>query len=339
MKSHSSAAFDGKAVNGLFSVEEVSDLIRAGVPLSLAGRREALDRLPAGNWIAGTSPYFMAAEGGRIVGDDLVFATDLSPAGEITFACYGEDELERISGDAPDNGFALTVIPSGSACHTRFANEAANYPDAFLKPAVGWIAGVDLDETGAEALVYDGRTAQSHANCAVVAHVALPEGHMVNVEIVNLFSRDDNATISFEEIGFSPEWCIVEGERKSFYDLVIQRGREDGLLPLVGDFAGARLNASIRAVHHSARRVDLYAPVFPGVDYAFAQPVEDYAAAFRNALDGRDTEGMVWACNCILNFLFGRLNGERIGDIAGPVTFGEIAYQLLNQTLVIVRVL
>jgi hypothetical protein len=86
-------------------------------------------------------------------------------------------------------------------------------------------------------------------------------------------------------------------------------------------------------------KVALYAPVFPGVDYRFAGPIGDYAAAFRAELARRDTTGAVMACNCILNFVFGELEGKAIGGVQGPITFGEIAYQLLNQTLVMVRVL
>jgi hypothetical protein len=83
--------------------------------------------------------------------------------------------------------------------------------------------------------------------------------------------------------------------------------------------------------------VSLYAPVFPGVDYRLARPVPDYAAAFRARLAGYDASGAAFSCNCILNFLFGELEGKAIGGIEGPVTFGEIAYQLLNQTMVVVR--
>ncbi len=37
---------------------------------------------------------------------------------------------------------------------------------------------------------------------------------------------------------------------------------------------------------------------------------------------------------CILNYLYGGLEGKRAGSLQGPVTFGEIAYLLHNQTMV-----
>ena len=86
----------------------------------------------------------------------------------------------------------------------------------------------------------------------------------------------------------------------------------------------------------AAGRVDFYAPVFDDVEYRIAEPVPDYARSFAQSLPG-DALGARWSCNCILNYLYGGLEGQRTGPITGPMTFGEIAYQLLNQTMVYVN--
>jgi hypothetical protein len=39
-----------------------------------------------------------------------------------------------------------------------------------------------------------------------------------------------------------------------------------------------------------------------------------------------------------LNFLYGELEGKKTGTITGPMTFGEIAYQLLNQTMIFLEI-
>jgi hypothetical protein len=255
-------------MNELITIEAAAELIRRGVPLSLAGPESALDQLPAGPWIGGTIPYFMVAGGGTVVTEGRVFATDLSSIGSVRFASYGPDELAGIAGNAPEHGFALAIIPAGGRSHANFAANAANYPDAFLKPTVGWIAGMHLSDLGrATPKVYDGRTAARLDGRAVVAYVTLPPEALLSIEIVNLF-----------------------------------------------------------------------APVFAGVDYHFAKPLADYATAFRGRLADIDPSGVVLGCNCILNFMFGQLEGQAIGGMAGPATFGEIAYQLLNQTMVMVRV-
>ncbi|HZU62995.1 MAG TPA: hypothetical protein VFF98_04870 [Novosphingobium sp.] len=326
---------DAGRLNGLVALADAVALIQAGAPLAIAGRPEALAQLPQGRWIAGTTPYFMTAEGGQVIDATRVFVTDLSGLGGVSVGTYDADSLHLISEEAPENGFALAIIPFQSAVHERFAREASTYPQAFLKPTVGWIAGFDLAEAGGHALVYDGLTGTAHANRVAVMHVELPEEYLPQVEIVNLFEADGVDVIRFEEAGFAPAQVVVNGQSQLFADYVRGRGLADGRLPLVGDYAGARVNASIRAVEGDS--VSLYAPVFPGINYAFARPVADYAAAFRDQLEATPHEGALWSCNCILNFLYGELEGKAIGGVAGPVTFGEIAYQLVNQTLVQLR--
>jgi hypothetical protein len=51
-----------------------------------------------------------------------------------------------------------------------------------------------------------------------------------------------------------------------------------------------------------------------------------------------DIGDVEFSCNCILNYLYGELEGKRTGALKGPMTFGEVAYQLLNQTMVYLKV-
>lgn len=337
MKSPSSAEFQPHQTNGLLCIADAAALIRSGLPLSVAGPESAMDALPAGNWIGGTTPYFMTADGGRVVTHGQVFVTDLSAIGSVRIARYGADALADISGNGPDRGFSLAVIPAGSVCHERFANEAADYPEAFLRPTVGWIAGVDLADRTATAKVYDGTGPTKLTDGAVVAHITQDDDALLSIEIVNPFTPGTGDVLRFEETGFAPTHCVIDGIRTNFATYLVEHGMADGALPLVGDFAGAHINVSIKSVDLGAQSVTLYAPVFPGVDYRFAAPLADYAGTFREKLADHPLEGAVWSCNCILNFLFGALEGKAIGGVAGPVTFGEIAYQLLNQTMVLVR--
>ncbi len=326
-------------MNELLTVQAASELIRRGLTLTLAGPESALDQLPSGNWIGGTIPYFMVADGGVVANEGKVFVNDLSGVGQVTFSSYGADELAGIAGNGPENGFALTIIPAGSTAHKKFAADAANFEDAFVKPTVGWIAGVHLSELGTRTpKVYDGRTSAKYEDRAVVAYVALPADKLASIEIVNLFKQDDGDVLHFQETSFGVEQCQVNGETVNFAEYIRRRGLEHGKLPLVGDYAGAHINVSLQTVGETGGTVALYAPVFPGVDYRFAKPVDDYAGAFRTQLAAQDDHGVAFSCNCILNFVFGELEGKAIGGVQGPVTFGEIAYQLLNQTLVAVRI-
>ncbi|MBX9868354.1 MAG: hypothetical protein K2X63_01015, partial [Burkholderiaceae bacterium] len=68
-------------MNQLITVQAAAELIRQGVALSLAGPESELDQLPAGNWIAGTSPYFMVSSGCLVSNQGQLFVTDLSAIG------------------------------------------------------------------------------------------------------------------------------------------------------------------------------------------------------------------------------------------------------------------
>ena len=67
--------------------------------------------------------------------------------------------------------------------------------------------------------------------------------------------------------------------------------------------------------------------------------MDDYAAEFLNRINAAGAHAPVFSFNCILNYLYGNLNGKKIPPYTGPVTFGEIAYQLVNQTLVYCEIL
>jgi len=54
--------------------------------------------------------------------------------------------------------------------------------------------------------------------------------------------------------------------------------------------------------------------------------------AFKSATSGMSSD-IPFACNCVLNYQYVKLEGARAG-LPGPCTFGEIAFQLLNQTMV-----
>ena len=72
----------------------------------------------------------------------------------------------------------------------------------------------------------------------------------------------------------------------------------------------------------------------PGAFNRLAAAQSDYIEAFSRTMPSIEAERMLFSCNCILNYLYADLEGKKTGEIVGPITFGEIAYMLLNQTLV-----
>lgn len=319
----------------LLSIDETAALIQAGKVLALAGDETLLAQLPAGRWIGGTIPYFVDTDGG-IETRDHIFVTELTAADGATvdIRSYDMDTIRHIAEDAPDNGYTIVILPAMSAIHTEFANHGRDYEQMFLKPLAGWVAGVHLSEIGkATPKVFNGLSGAMLSDQAVALHVPLPSSMTAVVHILNLFRQDPDAdAITFPEDGFSATTCHVNGEPMLFADYLAAR-RIDTRQPLVADYHGARINTSYQQVDQDSKTVRFYAPVFAGIEYRQAAPIGDYAQEF-NALAEGSHDGVQFSCNCILNYLYGELRGRRTGGPAGPVTFGEIAYQLLNQTLV-----
>ncbi len=316
----------------LLSIAQANRRITRGDPLIIAGSRPALASLTPGNWIGGSIPYFIGADGGRC-DRAQVFVDEVNlPVMQWAIKSYAHAALARIPADAFANGFSYVVIPANSRAHLEYAMHAPQYPDIFMKPVIGWISGVHLDDLATEKpIVVDGRTGTVLQNEAIVLHVELPAEFQVMVNTVNLFSPGRGPSIRFLESGFTASKAVVDGKVVDLVRLMIDQ-KWDVRLPLVADYAGTHVNVSIKSIDEAARRVSFYAPVFPGVDYCAAEPVGDYVAAFSRQVPAGVRP--VLSCNCILNYVYGGLEGRRTGPFTGPVTFGEIAHQLLNQTLV-----
>lgn len=323
----------------LLNVEETAALINAGKVLSLAGDEALLAQLPQGNWIAGTIPYFIGDDGG-VETKELIFVTELSHAdsANVKIKTYSLDTIKNIAVDAPDNGYTVVILPAMTPIHAEYANHGRDYEDMFIKPVVGWIAGVHLSDLGTVLpKVVNGATGSALSAEAVALHVTLAANKMAVIEILNLFKQNSEGdVITFPETGFSAKSCFVNGEEVVFADYIAKTALNSAY-PLVADYNGAQINTSFQEVNQETKLVSFYAPVFAGIEYRQAAPVGDYVKAF-DALAKGSHANTEFSCNCILNYLYGELQGRKTGDLNGPMTFGEVAYQLLNQTLVYLNV-
>lgn len=316
----------------LCSIAEVASKISSGKALLLAGSESALSQLPKGNWIGGTITYFMDVSGGTC-SDSLIFVDDVPDCAlGFQIADYSAETLPSICKDAPEKGFSFLILPAGSPAHKAYAQGAPGYEDFILKPVAGWVSGVPLDEIGrTEPKVFNGQTGKSSSSGAIVMHVTLPSQKIAELEIVNVFKLGPGDKITFPKSGFAVAECLVNGKPANFARYIAKVGA-DIRLPLTADCNGSVVNVSIQAVDLATGLVRLYAPVFSGVEYRFAEPVADYVAAFNSALPVQ--ESSAFTCNCILNYVYANLEGKSTGTITGPIAFGEIAHLLLNQTMV-----
>ncbi|WP_406736158.1 DUF6976 family protein [Thioclava sp. GXIMD4215] len=319
--------------NEMLTVADVAARIEDGATMVIAGAEELLRELPKGNWIGGTTVYFVTDQGGAVVRDKL-FCTTFDRAAEVAVRYVGVDGLNTIAEGYKPNGFTMIMIPAFSVAHSNFAVEGQTYDNLFNQPLAGWITGVHLDDLGKKApMIFDGRTGKGYDEGAVLLHVGLPADAKADLDILNIFAQGDqkDLTFRFQKDGFSAVTAEVNGQQVDFAQY-IEDNKIDTRLPLVANYSGAMVNVSIQSVDTQSGEVKFYAPVVEGVEYRMANALGSYAQAFADGA-GNAGEGQ-YSCNCILNYLYGELEGQRTGNFTGPVTFGEIAYILLNQTLV-----
>lgn len=316
------------------TVEQTAEMIRAGKRLIVAGDESLLAQLPRGEWVGGTTPYFMAEEGGLCSHEKLQVSVLPDCVLSVQTKLYDAGILHRIPHDYQTNGFSFIVLPAFSEVHHVFAKDCSSWPDVFDRPLVGWVAGVAVENVGrVRPKVFDGVSGTSSETMALAMHAELPEDVFARACIVNLFKAGTGDVLSFPERGFVVTDCYVNNIKKNFAEYLIEK-KIDTREPLVASYMGAMVNVSIQQVDEQTKTVTLYAPVFPMVDYRVAVPIDDYEAEFNKLLESGQLKEPTFACNCVLNYLYAHLEGKKIKKMLGPITYGEIAYILLNQTLV-----
>ena len=320
----------------LLGLEETARKIAAGQSLMIAGEEELLAALPPGNWIGGTIPYFMAGDGGCLC-KDKIFVTEIPGEFQASTHTYAVSELSGVYHDAGEGVVSFIILPANSLAHTEFALHAQSYADFALHPLVGWIAGIDLEMPGKAAPKVFCGGPQPLGNAAAVMRMKLPADLLAQINIINLFQPGNGDTIRFPTTGFTATTAVINGKAQNFAEY-LQRIKADTRLPLVANYCGAMINVSLKSMDPQKGRVEFYAPVVSGIEYKVASPVKDYVSEFEARLKELSPDNVLFSCNCILNYLYSKLEGRRTGALVGPVSFGEIAYQLLNQTLVYVEI-
>ena len=325
------------------TVAEITKKIESGRKLLLAGDEDALRQLPKGDWIAGTIPYFISGEEGGMVSREMICATDISDyVTDIEIATYDANSLARVYSEGPKHGFSFIILPAASKTHLSFALNGPNYKDFGIRPLIGWVAGVHLSDLGKKTpKVVNGRTGEVLEDAALVLQAQLPINKVAEIGIVNLFEQGDGDILTFSADGFAAKDVMVNGEKRNFAAYIV-KNKLDTKLPLVADYYGALVNISFQDVDEVEGQVKFYAPVFTGIRYKHARPVLDYVKEFNLRLTKEgaiESNRVVFSCNCILNYLYSELEGKKTDPFVGPVTFGEIAYQLLNQTLVYLEIM
>ncbi len=316
------------------SLDETIRKIQNDEVLVIAADESFLSKLPTGNWIAGTIPYFMAKEGG-VQTTEKAFVHSIIGNSKPKISMYSSQTIDRIANDSPDSGFTIVILPAGSKVHSAYAENAPIFEGMFDTPIVGWVSGFELNNAKSKKpkTMY-GLGKHLSDEHAVALHVPIPQEQVATISIINTFSQGEGPTLTFPETGFNIGKCFVDGKEFEFTKF-LKDFDIDTQLPMVADYNGTGVNVSIQSIDESKNEAVLYAPIFKGVKYRFPDPRGSYEKMFKDAIIGHnDTDKSQFSVNCILNYLYSGLEGKKISELVGPITFGEVAYQLLNQTAV-----
>lgn len=326
-------------INDLLTLEEVTKLVQSGKYMILAGDESLLDQVPKGNWIGGTIPYFMSPTGGMST-KEKIFVTLLPPYLEnLKLITYTVDTIKKVYNDAPENGLSFIIIPSSSEMHMEFAINGPEYENFAVSPLFGWVAGFHLNDMAkAKAKVFNGSTGEKLDNDAVVIHGSLPPTKYAEINIINIFEQGKGDIIEVLENGFSIKDALVNGVKRNFYDYLMEV-KHDVRFPLIANYLGVMLNISYQRFDEENKIVYFYAPVFKGVQYRNADDIKDYVTEYTKLMPTNDIDNISFSCNCILNYVHSELDGKITKGVTGPLTFGEIAYQVINQTMVYLMIL
>lgn len=316
----------------LYTKEEVVKFIEANRYMVLTADENLLAALPKGNWIGGTIPYFMDNEGG-VFTNEKIFVDDFTTLGlDFRIVEFDESDIREVANTSFENGFTILLLPGESAILEKYAMYSDNYENIFRNPVTGYVTGCDVKEMNtAVPKVFNGSSKKNYSGKAIALHVKLPDKKIARVEIVNIFKPIENSDIiTFPETGFRQTECYINGIKRFLTDYLEEK-KYDTQFPLIANQAGAIINKSFRAVNKETKEVTFFAPLQAYEKYMLAQKVTDYGKQFEQELHKIPQTEFV--CNCILNHLYGKFEGKRI-NLNWKTTFGEIAYQLLNQTLV-----
>lgn len=325
-----------KPHQSLLSLQEVTEMILTGKKLLVFGSDELLTQLPSGNWIGTTMPYFMTDKGGLMTTEEL-YVEDLTQyVAEVDIRSYSSYEVLDILNDRKEHGFSYLLMPFNSKVSQNYAMTTLNHPDLYRTPIFGFIGGGIFEDllSGTTPYTYNGSTGEKSSDRAMVMHVEIFSKYFATVDIVNIFKPDlSGDVIEFEESGYNVRNCYVNGKRTLLTDY-FKAIDYDKRTPFMVDYGGAYLNASVLNINYHKGEVLFASPITTGRKYYRALDFEDYERAFEEALP--KNVNVVAGHNCLYNYFHGNFKGKKI-DIHGPFTYGEIAYKLLNQTLVYLR--
>ena len=325
--------------NRLYTRQEVVNFINSGRVMLLTGSQKALKGLPKGNWVGGSSPYFVDSVG--IEDHDKIFVDDFTMVAQnCKTASFNENNIQNIAKDGFKNGFVVVVMPIDSKVHITFATSALGYDKMFDNPVVGYVSATTPDENGNNTSIsVSGSDGIITDKLASVLYVELPDYLAARAEIENFDTIDEKSPkIIFPHDGFVQSSCTIDGKQANiaeFCDHTIKLLSGPNM-QIITSQNGALINRVIRNVDLDKGEVTFFSSIVAGDEYRLVKSGTDYVAIFNRSLGAKQCD--VLTCfSCVTYFFGGNFLGKNVCK-NGIYAFGEIGYQLLNKTIVTLEI-
>lgn len=325
--------------NKLYTRQEVIDFINAGRVMLLTGSPKALKGLPKGNWIGGSSPYFVDSIGTEDY--DKIFVDDFTlVAQNCKTAVYDETNIQDIAKNGFKNGFVVVVMPIDTKVHYTFANNALGYGNMFDNPVVGYVSATTPNENGnSVSISVSGNDCIISDKLVSVLYVELPDYLAARAEIENFDTIDENSPkIIFPQNGFVQSACTINGQQANIADYFEHTVKQqpDSNMQLITSQNGALINRVIRNIDLDKGEVSFFSPLAAGDEYRLVKSGTNYVEIFNRSLSAKQCD-VLTCLSCVTYFFGGNFLGKNI-CVNGIYAFGEIGYQLLNKTIVTLEI-
>ena len=159
-------------------------------------------------------------------------------------------------------------------------------------------------------------------------HVSLPENKYAEIHTFNQYEPGNGDVITFEGNGMIVKDALINGVKQNFANYLNGTGISVDM-PLVANYSGAMMATDCLNVKDN--QVFMAAPVFEHVEYRFAVRKE-------NISEPKMTGDVVYSITCASNYLRPELCKRLFKNVNGPVVFGEIAYQMLNEATLYITI-
>ena len=316
----------------LYPVEEVSVMIREGKKLLLAGDAKLLAQLPKGDWIGGSTPYFILYPEQMIESTEKLFVHCLPDfVDKVEIREYDSSNIKNIFCDAPKNGFTALIMPFATPIANEYMLNASNFKHFAVYPVCGWISACKLEKALTDkTYTASGVGPYISSEKGVAMHISLPETKYAEIHILNPYEQGDSDVVTFENAGQIVDNACINGVRQNFAEYLRKNNIDYENIPMVANYSGAMLNTNCLEVRNDI--VHLSTAVFERLEYRFAKMNPKVTAL------ELDNDRIIFSFTCVHNYFRPDIIEKYLKKMNGPVVFGEIAYQLLNRTTVYVTI-